>query len=132
VFCSTTCRLNAHRREVRINLQCVYCGLVGDSIDHVPPSSVRPSLLDLGLAKRYPFVEVRACQECNSALSNRALWTVGARKEYIKRFLRARYRRFLKIPSWSDRELGALDPHMREHVLQGLDVRDLIKARIAF
>lgn len=111
---------------------CVYCGLVGDTIDHVPPRSVRLTLLNLGLAARYPFIQVRACRECNSALGARPLWTVRQRRAWLKRWLRRRYRRHLHLPDWSAHELTQLSPSLRGEVLRGLALRDLIRQRLAW
>ncbi len=129
-FCSTTCREKARSSERMAEYSCEYCGLVGDSVDHVPPTSVRPTLLELGIAARYPFVEVRSCRECNCGLGHLPLWTVKQRKEYIKKWLRRRYKKYLAIPDWTDSELGTLAQDLRDHTLHGLAVRDLTKARL--
>lgn len=111
---------------------CAYCGLVGDTIDHVPPRSVRLTLLNLGLAARYPFVQVRACRQCNSALGDRPLWTVRQRRAWLKRWLRRRYRRHLRMPDWSDHELNQLSPALRREVVRGLALRELTRRRLAW
>ena len=131
MFCSSSCRFDSHRNEAQQEYACVYCGLGGDSVDHVPPSSVRPSLIALGIASRYPFVEVRCCRECNSLLGNRAYWTVPQRKHYIKAQLKRRYLKFLRIPDWTELELARLSLTLRDHTLHGLAVRDITRQRIA-
>jgi hypothetical protein len=132
VFCSASCRQDATRRERQVEYSCVYCGLTASTVDHVPPSSVRPTLIHLGLALRFPFQEVRACAECNSALGARPLWTVGSRRAYIKQWLRNRYARYLRIPDWTDSELAKLSPDMQTFTLQGLAVRDVTRQRIGY
>jgi hypothetical protein len=54
------------------------------------------------------------------------LWTIDLRKRFIKRALRSKYRRFLRMPEWTDSEpatLGAsLQPsHHRRADLQRND-----------
>ncbi len=83
-FCSPACRGDNRNTERSAEYTCVYCGLIANTVDHIPPISVRPTLVDLGLAGRYQFLEVRACQQCNSALGARSLWTVKQRKAWIK------------------------------------------------
>lgn len=130
VFCSETCRKEATREERQTEYVCVYCGLVGDTVDHIPPVSVRPTLISLGLTLRFPFQEVRACRECNSALGDRPLWTVALRRNYIKQWLRNRYAKYLRMPDWTDADLAKLSPEMRAFTLQGLGIRDVVLARI--
>ena len=129
-FCSHACREDATRNERLADYVCVYCGLLGDSIDHVPPLSVRRRLVELGLGPRYPCVEVRACRECNSALGSRPYWTVALRTQFIKRWLKRRYAKYLKIPNWSDRDLAQMVPHMQDYVLNGLAVKALTERRL--
>lgn len=111
---------------------CVYCGVVGNSIDHVPPRSARERIVALGLKHQYPFYEVRACRECNSVLGARGLWTLTSRRDYIKKTMRRRYADILRIPDWTDSELAQMSEGMRGYVLNGIYVRDFIKERIAY
>ncbi len=127
-FCSTSCRRTAARETLEYT--CEYCGIVADSVDHVPPTSIRPTLVDLGLDLHFPFFEVRACRECNSTLSDRGLWTLGTRRAYIAERLKKRYRRYLEIPDWTPDELMALEERLRKLTIQGLAVRDLTLRRI--
>jgi hypothetical protein len=111
---------------------CVYCGVAANSVDHVPPRAARDRIVSLGLAHRYPFHEVPACRECNSVLGARGLWTLTERRDYIKKALRRRYSDILRIPDWSDSELAQVSPAMRGYILDGLYVRDFVKARVAY
>ena len=96
----------------------------------MPPRSVRQFILDSGLAVRYPFVEVRCCQECNSALGDRPLWTLTQRKEFVRQWLKRRYKKYLNIPEWTDSQLAHVEGDMRDHVLHGLAVQELIRKRL--
>ena len=49
---------------------CFYCGEPASTIDHVPPKSIRFTLIGLGAQTIYPFYELDCCRECNSALYN--------------------------------------------------------------
>jgi hypothetical protein len=130
-FCGMSCRREASKEQVKVEYVCTYCGILSDTVDHIPPTSIRPMLVDLGLSAQYPFIVVRACRECNCALGDRALWTVEQRKEYIARWLRRRYRRYLAIPEWSQEALQALEYPLREMTIHGLAVKSLVLARIA-
>jgi hypothetical protein len=96
----------------------------------VPPRSIRERLTELGLAGRYTFQEVQACRECNCALGAKAIFALDDRKRYVKAWLRKRYQRYLKIPQWSDGELREIGHTLREHVLSGVLIAELVRARL--
>lgn len=110
---------------------CVYCGMPADSIDHIPPRAYREFIAAQGLQKRYPFIEVIACRECNSALGARALWTVAARKKRIAQYLRRKYAKYLAIPDWTPAEAEEMGTGMLgTYIRHGLIVRDVTRERI--
>jgi len=111
---------------------CLYCGEIGDSVDHVPPSSTRPAIIELGLRHEYPFVEVRACRECNSALSDQGFWTTAERKRYMKRWIVNRYARILGMPEWAPEELLDLGYNLSIHVLTSVYKKQRIERRLRF
>lgn len=127
-----SCRTEGYRENRLAEYVCIYCGLAGDTVDHIPPTSVRQTLIDLGLASRYPFTEVRACKECNCAIGARPLWTIASRREYVKKWIERRYRKYLNIPDWSDLELARISPELAEFNRHGMAVRDLTKARLRY
>lgn len=131
-FCSATCRRDARNEERTVEHACIYCGLLADTVDHVPPRSVRQTLVDLGIASRYPFQEVRCCRECNVLLGARTLWTIALRKEYIKKRLRLRYHKFLAIPDWSTEDLDKLGRDLYDFTTYGLDVRAVVRQRLKY
>jgi hypothetical protein len=103
-----------------------------DTVDHIPPQSVRRFLADRGLDKKYKFIEVWCCRECNCLLGARALWTIERRKKFIKVALRKRYKKFLRIPEWTDREISRLGPGLQPVVLNGLAIQQLIESRLRY
>jgi hypothetical protein len=134
-YCSDVCTLRSYREhEIESAIACAYCGSPADSIDHIPPRSVRPTLLASGLARRYPFIEVDSCRECNSLLGARSLWTLKDRRQHIKQKLKSRYAKYLRIPNWSPTELAAMGQNspMRKHIENGLLIRDFTLKRIQF
>lgn len=129
-FCSPACRTQAHRDERTAKYICDYCGLLADTVDHVPPLSVRPALIELKLAPRYHFVEVRSCRECNTALGARPLWTISQRKQFLIKWITRRYDQYLQIPNWTEGELAKLSETLQDCVLDDLAVRDLTRHRL--
>jgi len=116
-FCSDKCRFDGWARRGDV-LPCTYCGLPGQGIDHIPPQSIRPILLELGFGFRYPFLEVPSCHECNELLGTRAIWQLPSRKRFIKATLRRRYKKLLAMPEWSLEEIKELGPNCSTFVLQ--------------
>lgn len=103
-----------------------------DTIDHVPPRSARERLKALGLSNLFPDIEVWACHECNAWLGARALWTIGQRKRLVKAALRRKYARFLRMPVWSDAELGRLGPNLRSSTIAAQIFREMVEERLRY
>lgn len=132
-YCSDRCRFKAWasgKTDPEIP-PCHYCGMPADTVDHVPPRSVRPIILQQA-ATRWPFLEVPACHECNCLLGNREPWTIVARKKVIKEKLKRRYRRYLKIPDWTPQELEANPPRglLGSYIHEGVMIKAVTLARL--
>lgn len=109
---------------------CVYCGQVGDSVDHIPPESMRLRLIHLQITREFPFLEVRACRECNSALNDDGGWTLRERKRFVKSWLARRYARLLSMPDWEPEELLELGPGLAIYVSSGVVKKRIIERRL--
>ena len=107
---------------------CVYCGQPADSIDHIPPRSLRSFLPEIGLVAKEQ--EVHACRECNCVLGARPILTIGERRAFVKLWLKKRYRKYLHIPSWTQTDLAELSPTLRKYVERGLTMQYFIKQRL--
>ena len=117
---------------------CYYCGLPGNTIDHVIPTSIL-NMLDRGSDPityeefiKYRKLKVPCCLECNNFLGSTYQKTIKERKIFLKKQLKRRYRKILKMPNWTQAEINELQPTLRSHVLAGLYERDLIRQRIAW
>lgn len=109
---------------------CYYCGQVAETVDHVPPKTLRDRMTSEGIA--FKAVEVAACKECNSALGPRPLLTLPARKDFVKAWIRRRYRRYLAIAHWPDDDLAELGPNLSGYVRASIVKRAIIKDRLAW
>lgn len=127
-YCSDMCRYEAWKATAS---PCYYCGCPAETVDHVPPRSVRPILIQMGVT-RWDFIEVEACKECNCVLGHKSLWTLTERKAYIKQWLRRRYRRYISMPAWTDAELDELGRGIQQYVDQGRIIGELARKRIAW
>lgn len=135
-YCSDTCRYRAWAASLDDDVvvtPCTYCGSPADTIDHVPPRSVRSFILATpDLATKFPFLEVDVCRECNTAIGARALWTVPERKAFVKEWLHRRYARVLRLPDWTPTEVEELGDRLRGELERDRILCQWIKQRIAW
>lgn len=110
---------------------CIYCGVPADSIDHIPPRHMRDQLLGVGLVAMHER-EVSSCRECNSALGARPLITITERRDYIKEYLRRRYKSVLRIKDWREDDLALFGDDLRKMILRGIALKQLTRERIAW
>lgn len=115
-------------RRVGFN-PCTYCGMPAETLDHVPPRRIRKMLKEEEV-RRWPFVTVASCLECNSLLGSLRLMTVIQRKAYIKKRIRDRYGKFLKAEEWTDDELSELGPSLRESVAEMMEMSKIVRKRL--
>jgi hypothetical protein len=113
-------------------MKCTYCGLTCDSVDHVPPKSARLEIISTGLVMKYPFIEVPACRECNSALGARGFWTIKERREYIKSYLKEKYGKYLILPKWSPSDLDDVSKSLGVFIKNSLVLKEIIKERLNY
>lgn len=130
LYCSDTCRIRGWSSGLgKTSKPCFYCGVPATGIDHLPPRSVRPTLIAQGI-KRWPFEEIDSCQECNSISAARPPWDKEGRKRKIKKLLAKRYRKFLRIPEWSDAEISRMGDRMKDFIIAGRIIAELCKKRL--
>jgi len=110
---------------------CTYCGVVADSMDHIPPMCMRNVLNDLG---NYIGVwrEVPSCRWCNSTLGSLALLTVHDRRAHIKSVLRRKYKRLLASPIWTEQELSEVSENLRAYIVESMKRASLVRAMVAW
>ena len=58
------------------------------------------------------------------------MWTVAARKKWIKVWLRKRYRKYLLLPEWTDDELMGLGANLRGYVRAGIKRQRILRGRL--
>src|SRR6266404_4024559 len=111
-FCSAACRASSWRIGLTA-IPCFYCGCPANTIDHVPPKSVRSFIVAEKLRSKYTFSEVNCCLECNVLLGDRPIWRLSLRKRFIKRALRLRYARLLRGPIWTTAEKNVMGYNLK-------------------
>ncbi len=106
--------------------RCVYCGVQADSVDHVPPV-----LLKREVDKADRFC-VPACQECNSTLGSKRLFTLLDRQVYIQLQYRRKYKTLLTMRDWTSAELSELGYTLRTYVELQLEKKAWVLSRLSY
>lgn len=93
---------------------CFYCGDIAGTIDHCPPIS----FCDVTDARwfreqKINFYTVQCCEHCNNGLSNRALFTLQERAQYILRRLEIEAEKFV---IWTEDEMEEMSPMFRRMI----------------
>lgn len=112
---------------------CVYCGVMADTIDHVPPLSAVHALGWKHFhATGIRLYRVPACRECNMLLVQSGGMTVEERKKHIKRKLKLRYGKFLRGVHWTKEEISELGSTLRDKIEDGCAIKEWVKKRLAW
>lgn len=101
---------------------CVYCGRPSEGIDHVPPRS-------LSHVEVEGFI-YRCCNECNSSLGVKPLFTLRDRKAYLAERYADKYANTLQLPDWSEQELEEMSEYMAQDIRHKLKLRDNLRDMI--
>lgn len=105
---------------------CVYCGELGDQMDHLLPRHFT------GDALRKIVPVVPSCGECNSTLLDAYLPDVEARRELVHRRYRIKYRRRLTMLVRTEDGLAEMGPTLRAHVQRMQAQHEAILRRLAW
>jgi hypothetical protein len=110
----------------RKNKSCVYCGDYYQCRDHVIPVSWT------GLPRKYSSGDVvPSCNECNLFLSNRPIFNIPERADYLIAIYQRKRLHFFKFPKWSDKEVSDLGYNIRLSVERRAYLQKVYEAKIA-
>lgn len=108
---------------------CVYCGVLADTMDHVPPISWCQSF-DKKVLETHNFFKVPCCNECNNFLNNMPLFSVRERLKEVRKRIKKKYKKVLSMPKWDEEELQELSKEFADHIRQQSIKSELTKERI--
>lgn len=104
---------------------CIYCGDWFECRDHVIPVSFT------SMKRNYERgTTVPSCNLCNIMLSNRMLWTVERKVEYLILAYKKRFRKILRLPVWTEDEIKVLDFGLRSIVINGQYMKEIINLKL--
>ena len=109
-------------------VECVYCGIAANGLDHIIPVSYENNgRKGASYAKE---LVVPCCSECNNRLSNFFLPTIAERAEYLIGAYNKKYKKILKLPTWTKEELKKLGPSLRKTIMANQKHKELILEKI--
>lgn len=100
---------------------CAYCGDYGEDIEHVIPK-----------ASHLPTWTVRACHECNQIAGMRQFAGFRQKRAFIRKKLQHRYGHLLRMPEWTDDEIGELSDRLRTMIAAQALMAEFYRARMVF
>jgi hypothetical protein len=107
------------------NVHCVYCGDWFQCRDHYIPRDWS------GYHRSYAAGDVvPCCIECNILISNRAIFNVLDRAKYLISAYERKASKWLRIPPWSEKELGDMGYNMRNKIRIALMLRSVYAAKL--
>ena len=105
---------------------CVYCGELGDTVDHLLPRNYTGD----SDRKRVPVVP--ACQECNSTLGSNFIPDVQDRRDFVHRKYKAKYSKYLKIVWYAESDLDQFGPTLRAMLARGIEEHQRVMSRLSW
>lgn len=121
-------KLRKQLKESDEPVWCEYCGLPADTVDHVKPVAYTNAIEHL--AKISNTKLVYCCRECNSIAGSRVFQSLAAKRAYIQQRLRQKYKKYLKMPNWSEDELSEMGSEMRRYIEQGQAMKGIVARRV--
>lgn len=104
---------------------CVYCGDWFQCRDHVIPVSWMQVYRDYK-----PGQTVHCCNLCNTLAGSFVAFSVIQKANYFATKYRKKFRKTLRLPDWTDKELEALEYGLRGFVRQQINERLLLEAKL--
>lgn len=116
---------NSQLERFKMNA-CTYCGITTDiTRDHVIPVSWK------GFGRSYsPGDTIPACRECNSVLSDNAIFNIPDRASYLISRYRLKYKKLILNPSWTEEELGELSFELSSQIKSMMQEQSIINDRL--
>ena len=69
--------------------------------------------------------------ECNTLLGNAPIHTVEGRAEYLYSMIYHKYKKFLKIPDWTQGEIDELSLELRTQIAASMKMKEYVQQRIS-
>lgn len=109
---------------------CMYCGVLADTIDHVPPITRVDDYRALWV--KHAYWKVKCCSECNFLAADSLQSDFLERVQYVKEKLKLRYRRRAVNAPWSKAEIKELGRTMKTEAAKGLKIKCQLDERLNY
>ena len=107
-------------RQTDLPYICFYCGEPASDVEHVIPRCFS--------GERTP--KVWSCRECNLLAGSKLFESIEEKRFFIQNRLRNRYKKILKIPDWSEKEISELSGGLKTTVIAAVECKNWIERRL--
>ena len=109
---------------------CFYCGQIGTTLDHCPPIAFCDDKnFDWFKERKIGFYLVNSCNECNQKLSNKPLFYLEERAEFILKCLELKAD---KAVIWGDDEIQEMSKTFQKMIIARKLQQNVLFDRIRF
>lgn len=110
---------------------CIYCGELGSTVDHIPALDWVSCLgSDYFTKRKIEFLLASCCWECNSTLIDKDVFTINDRKDYLFRAYQAKYENLLHSPDWEEDDIKKLSKNLQYITRNKILLKQIIKERL--
>lgn len=110
---------------------CIYCGELGSTVDHIPALDWVSCLGSEYFTKRkIEFLLASCCWECNDTLSDKDFFTVNDRKDYLLRTYMYKYEGLLNSPDWDEEDINELSPNLQLITRNKISLKRIVNERL--
>lgn len=103
------------RHFISEGFYCFYCADPANVLDHVPPLTVMDNLdYDYRRKNDIPCSLITCCNECNTALGNKKLFTVMDRLVFLESYYDVKLQKQRNL--WTDDEIDELGRNLKDFV----------------
>ena len=110
---------------------CTYCGDLATTVDHVIPVSWSSGKKRKRRRLDLPGLKVPSCGDCNSRLTDRPIFTIVERKDFIAVELEKRWTRRRQV-QWTEDDLAGLGPNLRRAVTLKIAEYQKLESRLEY
>jgi len=111
----------------------MYCGDLGESVDHVPSlNSVDVLGTEYFDKLRITLLAVDSCRECNSVLGDKPHYRIADRVKILAKRYRKKYKSDLETPKWSVEEIDELDYSLSSYIEQRMTIKVWVERKLDY
>ncbi len=106
--------------------QCVYCGVIAQSKDHIVPTAAT------GIEHRKYVLTVPACLQCNGAINDVPVYSIDGRRRVAQAYIAKKYKSALSRPEYTREEIQEFEGRLRQAIMGDQEEKAYLRARLTW